>query len=210
MVSSSGELHQLSFNEQLVEVAKLIKIECNEKSASFDSIMLVISSKHRKRTDIINRLINISVNNLYNDKFVEYGVDYELKKQIAKITKQYFSIQLTTPQLAAQYVFTPRKENVLIPLMAYCWINYKSKSLKCSYKDLPTSLIIICVSILGAVPWFQIMSAFYNNRKPQSSPINPDHSITDEGLLILTKEFHKPMPKHKVQGFSNASKLRKQ
>lgn len=190
----------------MLEVAKLVKIECNDKEASFDAVMLEIYSKHRKRTDIINSLVNISVKNLYNDKFAEFDVDYELKKQIGQITKQYFDIQMSTAQLAAQYIFTSGKENLLIPLCAYCWINYKSKSIKCNYIDLSTSLIIICVNILGAVPWFHIMSALSNKRKPQNQPINPSYIISGEGLSILTHEFQKPLPKRKVQGFSHANK----
>lgn len=207
LMGANNELHQLSFTEQvMIEVAKQVKIECNDKVASFDAVMLKIYSKHRKRADIIENLINISVKNLYSEKFIEFDVDYQLKKQIAQIAKQYFDIQLSTAQLAARYALTPGKENVLIPIMAYCWLNYKSKSIKCNYIDLPTSLVIICVNILGAVPWFHIMNALTNKHKPQSQPINPSYIISDEGLSILTREFHKSLPKRQVQGFNDGNK----
>ncbi|OKH33438.1 hypothetical protein NIES2101_39880 [Calothrix sp. HK-06] len=202
-VGLSDTPQKLSFREPMMyNIARLLPITCNDRKASFDTVIFEIYRKHRKRTDIITGLVDIAINNLYNDDFINIEVDYELKKQIGQITKQYLDIQTSSAQLASQYVFTPGKENILISLMSYCWILHKSQDILCNYVDLPSSLMVICTSLLGAIPWHHICSALIEKRTPQNCPINnTSYLVSNEGLAILTSEFNKPMPKRKVQGF---------
>lgn len=202
-VIMSGVLQTLSFREPvMLEIAKLLPVRCNDRKANFDTVMFEIYNKHRKRTDVITALIDVAVKNLYNDRFVDFDIDYELKKQIGQITKQHLDIQLSTSQLAAQYIFTPGKENILTSLMSYCWLMHKSELLKCNYIDLPASMIATSTSLLGAVPWYHIMTALVNNRQPQNQTVNISCLVSPEGLSILTKLFNSPRPsKPKAQGF---------
>lgn len=196
-------LQTMSFCEPtMLEIAKLIPVRCHDKKADFNTVMFEIYNKHRKRMDVITALIDVAVKNLYNDKFLDFNIDYELKKQIGQITKQHLDIQLSTSQLATQYIFTPGKENILTSLMSYCWLMHKSELLKCNYVDLPASMIATSTSLLGAIPWYRIMTALVNNRQPQNQTVNISCLVSPEGLSILTKLFNSPRPsKPKAQGF---------
>lgn len=195
--------HKHSFTEmEILNIANRLNIKCHDVRVNFNSVMFDIYNRHRKRTDIIAALTNISVNHLYSKEFVNWNIDYELKKQIGQITTQYLSIQESTAQLAASYVFTPGKEDILKQLMAYCWILHASRQVNCTKIELPVHLMVISTTLIGSIPWFHIMSALIDKRKPQTLPVNnTNYMLSNQGILILTNEFNSPLAKQKPQGF---------
>lgn len=196
--------HKYSFNEpKMLDIACLINIKCVSGMANFNTVMLDICNKHRKRTDIIAALTNISVNQLYNSQFVNLDVGYELKKQIGQITMQYLSIQESTTQLATSYVFTPGKEDILKQLMAYCWILHANNKVNCTKDELPVHLIVTSTALLAGIPWYRIMTALIEKRKPQTIPIGTGYALSFQGIQILTNQFQNPLPKPKPQGFKH-------
>lgn len=53
---------KLSFREPMMyNIARLLPITCNDRKASFDTVIFEIYRKHRKRTDIITGLVDIAI-----------------------------------------------------------------------------------------------------------------------------------------------------
>lgn len=188
-------------NPEILDFANVVNLKCCDGKATFNSTMLDICNTHRKRTDIIAALVDINVKHLYNEKFVELDIDYEYKKQIGQIATQYFDIQMSTSQLAAAYIFTPGKEDILQKLMAYCWLLYSSAFDESHIIAVPIHLILIATNIIATIPWYHIMSAFIDKRVPNIVPPKTTCELSSNGIQILINQFRQPMPKPKPKGF---------
>lgn len=201
-VEDKTGIRNLSFTtDEIVNTASVIDIQCSDAKVNFDSVMLNICNRHRRHTEIITALTDVAVNQLYNKKFVDWDIDYHLKKQVAQITTQYLEIQRSTAQLATSYVFTKGRENILTKLMAYSWLIQTNKQINSSKTELPIYLMVDSIALLSSIHWFNIINALLDKRKPQIIPTNTKFDLSPEGIEILALQFNSPLPKRKPKGF---------
>ncbi|MEO1377248.1 MAG: hypothetical protein AAFW70_23790 [Cyanobacteria bacterium J06635_10] len=187
--------------DDTTDIASVINTQCQDGTANFNNTVLNIYKKHRRRTDIIAALTDVSIKNLYDNEFMDWKIDLELQKQVVQIQKQYLEVQRMSAHLATSYIFTKGRENILKKLLAYSWIIHAHNQTKSTKKELAIRLIISSIATLASIHWYGITSALLDKRKPSVVPCNTKFEISTKGLEILVTEFNLPMPKQKPRGF---------